>query len=62
MLLVIYACSDSQLSSDGYINIGYGLGTVYILMIINGCIRFIYLAYNKAYDFITGRYDYGDKG
>lgn len=62
LLLVIYGFSDSTLSLDSYQNLGYGLATVYILMIINATIRFFYLAYKKFMDLKNGRYDHGEKG
>jgi hypothetical protein len=49
-------------SDDEYLNIGYGLTTVFILMVINGIVRFLYLAFKKFKDFKNGRYDVGDQG
>ena len=59
LLLIIYGFSDDTITEDGFVSIGYGLSSLFILMIINGIARFIYLGYKKIRDFITGRYDYG---
>jgi hypothetical protein len=50
------------LSDDSYLNIGYGITTVFILMIINGIVRFLYLGFKKFKDFKNGLYDVGDQG
>lgn len=47
ILLIIYGFSDDTISKEGFISIGYGLGSLYILMIINGIARLIYLGYKK---------------
>lgn len=62
LLLIIYAFSDSSLDEEGYQNLGYGISTLYVLMIINGTIRFFYLTYKKIIDLKNGRYDHGEKG
>ncbi len=62
LLLIIYGFSDDTISKEGFSAVGYGLDSLYILMIINGVARFIYLAYKKLYEFFKGRYDYGEKG
>ena len=59
LLLIVYGFSDDTINKDGFVSIGYGISSLFILMIINGIARFIYLGYKKIRDFITGRYDYG---
>lgn len=62
LLLIIYGFSDDTISKEGFISLGYGLGVLYILMIVNGIARFFYLGYRKIGEFFAGRYDYGEKG
>ncbi len=62
ILLIIYGFSDDTITKEGFLSIGYGVSSLFILMIINGIARFIYLAYKKIREFFTGGYDYGEKG
>jgi hypothetical protein len=45
--LIVYGFSDDTITETGFISIGYGIGALYILMIVNGIARFIYLGYKK---------------
>jgi len=52
LLLIVYGFSDNTVSKEGYISLGYGLDALYILLIINGVVRFIYLGYKKIREII----------
>ncbi len=61
LCLVIYANGDSM-GQEAFENLGYGLGTVFVLMVINGVCRFIYLIYKKVLEWKIGTYDIGEVG
>ena len=63
LALVVFGFADnSNMSHSGFENLGYGLSTVFVLMIINGMIRFFYLLYKKVQEWSVGTYDVGEKG
>ena len=63
LCLLIFGFSDSEsLSQEGYENLGYGLSVVFVLIVINGIMRFLYLAYTKVQEWRIGTYDVGDVG
>ena len=63
LCMVMFVFADrSTLSDSSYENIGYMLVTVFILIIINGVIRMIYLGYRKVLEWKVGSYDVGEHG
>lgn len=61
--MVIYGFADrSSLEDSNYEDIGYGLTTVFVLLIINGIVRFLYLVYKKVNEWSIGTYDVGERG
>lgn len=50
------------MSQEGFENLGYGLSVVFVLIVINGIMRFLYLAYTKVQEWKIGTYDVGDVG
>lgn len=61
LCLVIYANGDS-LGPESFENLGYGLATVFVLMVANGVCRFAYLIYKKIIEWKIGTYDIGEVG
>jgi hypothetical protein len=59
LLLIVYGFSDNTLGYSGYTSLGFGITTLFVLMIINGILRFLYLGYKKFKDFLRREYDYG---
>lgn len=60
LCMVIFGFADStSLSDAGYEDLGYGLTTVFVLLIINGIVRFLYLTYMKVKEWSLGTYDVG---
>lgn len=45
-----------------YEDIGFGLSTVFVLMVVNGIVRFFYLVYKKVEQWRIGTYDVGEHG
>ena len=63
LTLVIFGFADnSNMSHSAFENLGYGLSTVFILMVINGVIRVFYLTYRKINEWWVGNYDVGENG
>lgn len=63
LCLVIYGFSDrTSLDTNGYENLGYGLTTIFVLLIINAIARFLYLCYKKVKEWSVGTYDVGERG
>lgn len=63
LLLIVYGFSNkSSMSQDGYSGLGYGLDIVFILLIINGVVRFLYLAFRKIQDFSYQQFNVGEYG
>jgi hypothetical protein len=52
LLLFVYGFSDNTLEYSGYVSLGSGITTLFILMIVNGILRFLYLGYKKFKDFL----------
>lgn len=51
----MYGLSNS-ISDDDFLNLGYAMIVIAVLLIINGMIRLIYYAYEKAYSFYYNIY------
>lgn len=63
LCLVIYGFADrTSLDSTGFEDLGYGLTTVFVLLIINAVVRFFYLSYMKVKEWSLGAYDVGERG
>lgn len=61
--MIIFGFADQNtLTAEGFENLGYGLSTVFVLMIINGVVRFLYLGYRKYKEWSVGTYDVGEHG
>lgn len=60
--MIIYGFADDTITNEGFISVGYGVGVLYILMIINGLVRVFYIGYKKIRDIWKDTYDYGDRG
>ena len=49
-LLFVYGLSNS-ISDDDFLNLGYAMIVIVVLLIINGMIRLVYFGYEKAHSF-----------
>lgn len=62
LLLIVYGFADGNITNEGYVSVGYGVGVLCILMIVNGLVRVFYLGYKKMREVWKGMYDYGERG
>jgi len=52
LFMVVYGFRNSESMNDGdYSNLGFGIATIFVLLVINGIFRFFYLIYQKIMDF-----------
>ena len=54
-LLFVYGLSNS-ISDDDFLNLGYAMIVIVVLLIINGMIRLVYFGYEKAHSFYYNIY------
>jgi hypothetical protein len=63
LCLVIFGFSDnSSFSQESYESVGFGVDTIFVLVIINGILRVFYLGYKKVSEWRWGTYDIGEHG
>ncbi len=61
LFLAIFGFSDS-LGQEDFLDLGYAVDAVFLIMIVVGFLRVGYLLFKKIKDFWKSRYDYGDAG
>ena len=62
MFLFVYGFSNSMADND-FLNLGFAMIVVSVLMVVNGTLRFLYYGYEKGRNFYFNAYgeDTGEK-
>ena len=61
-LAILGVADDPDFKPTHFEDLGFGLSTVFVLIVINGFVRFIYLIYKKGQQWSIGTYDVGEHG